>query len=140
MNNSTETEGFPSGIGALKKEILSALHCALPGTVEAFDPETQTAAVRPALKRRTGSGPGKDACALPLLRDVPVFMPVPFEANPGDACLLIFADCDIDAWLETGEAEIPRSGRQHSLSDAFVFIGFKPRFTSTPEAAADHSL
>ena len=43
MNNSTETEGFPSGIGALKKEILSALHCALPGTVEAFDPETQTA-------------------------------------------------------------------------------------------------
>ena len=81
MNNSTETEGFPSGIGALKKEILSALHCALPGTVEAFDPETQTAAVRPALKRRTGSGPGKDACALPLLRDVPVFMPVPFEVG-----------------------------------------------------------
>ncbi len=140
MNNSTETEGFPSGIGALKKEILSALHCALPGIVEAFDPETQTAAVRPALKRRTGSGPGKDACALPLLRDVPVFMPVPFEVNPGDACLLVFADCDIDAWLETGEAEIPRSGRQHSLSDAFAFIGFKPRFTSTPEAAADHSL
>ena len=39
MNNSTETEGFPSGIQALKTEILSSLHCALPGTVEAFDPE-----------------------------------------------------------------------------------------------------
>ena len=125
MNNSTETEGFPSGIGALKKEILSALHCALPGTVEAFDPETQTAAVRPALKQRTGSGPGKDACALPLLRDVPVFMPVPFEVNPGDACLLVFADCDIDAWFESGRAEVPLSGRQHSLSDAFAFVGFK---------------
>ncbi len=127
MNNSTETEGFPSGIRALKKEILSSLHCALPGIVEAFDPETRTAAVRPALKRHMGFGTAGEGCALPLLRDVPVFMPVPFEVNPGDACLLIFADCDIDAWLETGEAEIPRSGRQHSLSDAFAFVGFSHR-------------
>ncbi len=127
MNNSTETEGFPSGIRALKKEILSSLHCALPGIVEAFDPETRTAAVRPALKRRMGFGTAGEGCVLPLLRDVPVFMPVPFEVNPGDACLLIFADCDIDAWLETGEAEIPRSGRQHSLSDAFAFVGFSHR-------------
>ncbi len=127
MNNSTETEGFPSGIRALKKEILSSLHCALPGIVETFDPETRTAAVRPALKRRMGFGTAGEGCALPLLRDVPVFMPVPFEVNPGDACLLIFADCDIDAWLETGEAEIPRSGRQHSLSDAFAFVGFSHR-------------
>lgn len=126
MNNSTETEGFPSGIRALKKEILSSLHCALPGTVEAFDPDTRTAAVRPALKRRTGSGTDGNGCALPLLRDVPVFMPVPFEVNQGDGCLLVFADCDIDAWLETGEASVPCSGRQHSLSDAFAFVGFRP--------------
>ena len=124
MNNSTATEGFPSGIRALKTEILSALHCALPGIVETFDPETRRADVRPALKRRTGVGTGGEVCALPLLRDVPVFMPVPFEVNPGDACLLVFADCDIDAWLETGEAEVPRSGRQHSLSDACAFVGF----------------
>ena len=136
MNNSTETERFPSGIRALKTEILSSLHCALPGIVEAFDPETVTASVRPGLKKqRNGTG---EACAMPLLQDVPVFMPIPFEVNPGDACLLVFADCDIDAWFESGGAEVPRSGRQHSLSDAFAFIGFKPRFTSTPEAAANH--
>ena len=121
MNNSTETERFPSGIQALKAEILSSLHCALPGKVEAFDSETGTACVRPALKRSRRNG---EVCEMPLLRDVPVFMPVAFEVNPGDACLLVFADCDIDAWLETGEAEVPRSGRQHSLSDAFAFVGF----------------
>ena len=34
---------------------------------------------------------------------VPVFMPVPFEVHPGDACPAVFADIDIDAWFDTGE-------------------------------------
>ena len=42
----------PQEILALKQEISSALHCALPGTVESFDASTQTACVRPALKRK----------------------------------------------------------------------------------------
>ena len=61
--------------------------------------------------------------SLPLLYYVPVFKPVPFEVNPGDACLVIFADRDIDAWLEGGN-EKP-SGRMHSLSDGFAFVGWK---------------
>lgn len=107
----------PAEASALKKDIFSSLHCALPGIVESYDAESQTAAVRPAMK--ASSRP------FPLLRDVPVFMPVPFEVSPGDSCLLIFADRDIDAWLESGEPEEPASGRMHSLSDAFAFIGFR---------------
>ena len=103
---------------ALKQEIFESLHCALPGTVVSFDAETQTAVIQPAV--RTCSD-----VDLPLLRDVPVFMPVSFTVNPGDACLLIFADFDIDAWLAFGEAEEPVSGRMHALSDAFAFIGFR---------------
>lgn len=94
----------PAEAAALKREISAALHCALPGTVEAFDPENRTAAVRPALE------------GMPLLRDVPVFMPVPFPVNPGDGCLLVFADRD---------TEDPAGGRRHSLSDAFAFVGFR---------------
>ena len=56
---------------------------------------------------------------------VPVFMPVPFEVHPGDACLVVFADIDIDAWFDTGEASVPRSARRHSLSDGFAFVGWK---------------
>ena len=100
---------------ALKQDILSSLHCALPGTVVSFDAETQTAVIQPGVS------------GMPLLRDVPVFMPVSFEVNPGDSCLVLFADCDIDAWLETGEAEVPASGRMHSLSDGFAFVGFRTR-------------
>ena len=61
----------------------------------------------------------------PPLSGVPVFMPVPFEVTPGYACLVIFADVDIDAWLSSGEAEEPLSARRHSLSDGFAFVGFK---------------
>ena len=103
----------PAEAVALKKEILSSLHCALPGTVESFDADAGTAVIRPAVK------------GMPLLRDVPVFMPVPLDVFPGDLCLVIFADRDIDAWLESGEPEEPASGRMHSLSDAFAFVGFR---------------
>ena len=105
----------PQEIVALKKDILSSLHCAMPGNVESFDPNTQTAVVRPADPR------------MPVIRDVPVFMPVSFPVNTGDACLLVFADFDIDTWLASGETEEPASGRMHSLSDAFAFVGFKRR-------------
>ena len=107
----------PAEREALKQEIFASLHCALPGTVVSFDSEKQTAEVQPAV--RMGS------MLFPVLSDVPVFMPVPFEVNPGDACLVVFADVDIDAWLETGEAAVPGSARRHSLSDGFAFVGFR---------------
>ena len=109
----------PAERDALKQDILSSLHCALPGTVLSFDAESQTAEIQPAV--RIGS------MSFPILADVPVFMPVPFEINAGDACLVIFADINVDAWLESGEAEAPPSARKHSLSDGFAFVGFKTR-------------
>ena len=75
---------------ALKQEIFEGLHCALPGIVESFDADSQTAVIRPALKSRSG-------IELPLLRDVPVFMPLSFTVSAGDHCLVVFADADIDA-------------------------------------------
>ena len=102
---------------ALKQDFFSSLHCALPGTVVSFDAERQTAEIRPAVK--AGS------LTYPVLPDVPVFMPVPFEIYPGDACLVVFADIDIDAWFDTGVPQEPRSARKHSLSDGFAFVGFK---------------
>ena len=107
----------PAEREALKQDFFSSLHCALPGKVLSFDAEKQTAEIQPAVK----TGP----LAYPVLADVPVFMPVPFEVHPGDACLVIFADIDIDAWFDTGEAEKPRSARKHSLSDGFAFVGWR---------------
>ena len=107
----------PEAREALKQELFSSLHCALPGTVVSFDAVKQTAEIQPAMK--LGS------MLFPVLPDVPVFMPVPFEVQPGDACLVVFADFDIDAWLESGDPREPKSARKHALSDGFAFVGFK---------------
>ena len=106
---------------ALKREIFASLHCALPGIVVSFDAERQTAEIRPAVKH--------GSLVFPLLADVPVFMPVPFDVHSGDACLVVFADINADAFLESGEAAEPPSARKHSLSDGFAFVGFKTGHT-----------
>ena len=103
----------PAEIRALKKEILSSLHCALPGIVESFDDSSGTASVRLALS------------GMPVLRDVPVF--VCNGVSAGDACLVVFADCDVDAWFDGDDSVDPMSGRMHSLSDAFTFVGWRRR-------------
>ncbi len=113
---------YPEEREALKQDFFSSLHCALPGIVISFDSEKQTAEIQPAVK--TGS------MNYPVLSDVPVFMPVPFEVHSGDACLVIFSDVDIDAWFASGEPEQPRSTRKHALSDGFAFVGFKTGVSS----------
>ena len=113
----------PAELMALKEEIMSSLHCAMPGTVESFDVQTQTASVRPAARRK--------GIPLPLLRDVPVFFPgtrdsaLTFPVLPGEECLLVFADFCLDGWMETGTPAVPASPRSHDWSDAFALVGFR---------------
>ena len=43
---------------AMKRDIFESLHCALPGTVVSFDADSQTAVIRPAVKRKVEQGDG----------------------------------------------------------------------------------
>ena len=79
-------------IEAVKEDILSSFHCALPGIVEAFRPETRTADIRPAVR-------GRHKEALPLLQDVPVFLPAP--AN--------LPDCLVGRDFTAGAASLARA-------------------------------
>ena len=116
---------------AMKQEFFTSLHCALPGTIVSFDPAAQTAEIRPVVK--AGSR------LFPVLPDVPVFFPgsresaLTWPVSPGDECLVILADVDIDAWFDNGEPSAPRSARKHSLSDAFAFVGFRSRPNALPD-------
>lgn len=112
---------------ALKKEIFSSLHCALPGIIESYDSASQCANIRIAVKSKNGID-------YPVLQAVPVFMPVgsvggdnvEYMVSVDDWCLVIFSDVSLDRWLSTGEEAAPMSGRMHDLSDGFAFVGFKP--------------
>lgn len=109
-----------SDLEILKKEIASSIHCALPANVVSFDSLAHTVVVQPALKRLYKG----QEIQMPVLRDVPVFMPVQFNVSVGDPCLVIFADYNIDKWFGDRSVDLPPSLRNHSLSDGFAFVGF----------------
>ena len=113
-------EFLESALQSLKEEIFSSLHVAMPGIIQSYDPETQTATVQPALKRRNATG---KTVAAPILHDVPIFRcNSAADPAPGTHCLLIFADFCIDGCLETGEPTLPPSPRSHDLSDAIALV------------------
>ena len=128
---------------AFRRELLSACHSSMPGIVESFNPETQTACIRPAVRFRRG---GSEPVQLPLLRDVPVFFPgnrasaITFPVSPGDECLVIFSDICIDGWFDTGSDPLPPSSRQHDLSDAFAFVGFRSHPNALPDVPSSPSF
>ena len=63
---------------ALKRDILSSLHCALPGTVVSFDAESQTAVIQPAVKHRPMSS---RAQSRDLLRRFPFLSSMMFRSS-----------------------------------------------------------
>ena len=119
-----------SALHAFSDTLSRSLFCALPGIVHSFDRETQTVTIQPAVQDRLRDGTTVD---FPLLTDVPVFFPgtkssaITWVVEPGDECLVIFADRNIDPWFTTSTpapGEIPRT---HSLSDGFAFVGFRSK-------------
>ncbi len=131
-------------LDALRREIFSSLHVAMPGTVTAFDASDGTASVRPALRRRAHSdsepgplsgsisgiasgAPSGRILTAPILPRVPVLLPSSdYAPAPGDPCLLVFCDFCLDGFLDTGQPVLPPSPRSHDLSDAFALVGFCP--------------
>ena len=115
----------PELVFLLRREISSYINCCVPGIVTAFDADTQTVSVQPALMARFG----EEAVHLPLLQKVPVVFPsaggYSFLAVPqaGDECLVVFADGAIDRWMATGQESVPPAERQHDLSDGFAILG-----------------
>ena len=111
-------------LDALRREIFSTLHVAMPGTVIAYDASDGTVSIRPALRRCSSSG---QILPAPILPRVPVLLPSSdFTPAPGDPCLLVFCDFCLDGFLDTGQPVLPPSPRSHDLSDAFAIVGFCP--------------
>lgn len=109
-----------AALQALKEEIFSTLHVAMPGIVMAYDAAARTADIQPALVKKDSEG--NDVTA-PLLKAVPVFL-CGREADPeaGTRCLLIFLDFCVDGFIQNREACVPDSPRMHDLSDAVALV------------------
>lgn len=127
---SAQIGGDQQVLDSLSQKIFATLRVAMPGTIQSFDPNTVTCVVQLAINGIKHDSDGNVlSLALPLLVDVPVIFPrgggvtLTFPINPGDECLVIFADRCIDFWWQSGGVQEPVSARMHDLSDAFAIIG-----------------
>lgn len=134
------------------QDVFSSLRCHAVGVIVSFDAAAQTASVRIAAQAVVYNRPqGLNAplqstpavVEYPLLTDVPVFVPsggggrLTLPVAPGDTCLLLFNDRDMDAWFQSGASVPPNSGRMHSISDALAIVGFRSRANPVQDYSAD---
>jgi hypothetical protein len=111
----------------------------IPGIIQSFDPNRQTVTVQPSIMEIINVKGAESNVQLPLLTDVPIALPraggycLTLPITAGDECLVMLADCCIDAWWQSGGiGNIQMDLRRHDLSDGFALIGIwsQPRVIS----------
>lgn len=105
-----------SALGMVLDQRFSDVHTALPGRVEKYYPEDQTADVKPQVFSHGDP--------LPVLPRVPVAFArggagfLSFPLVPGDFVFLVFCETSIDQWRAKGADGNPGDERRHSLTGA----------------------
>lgn len=121
-------------LSLLKSEIFMTLNCHAIGTIQAFDPDTQTAQVTLNYKKTyTGPTPKSEPVAVdyPPLADCPVVVLAGGPASltmpiaVGDTCLVLFNDRAFDTWYSSGQVKQLPNNRMHSFSDAIALVGLR---------------
>lgn len=124
-------------LNAHRQEIFAGLNCQQVGEIVTFNDALQTATVKIGMNKQvvdyTKTPPAFIYLPYPLLTDCPVFMPaggtgrLTFPIKPGDPCLILFNDRDLDNWFSGGANTPPNSGRMHDLSDGLVLVGIRSK-------------
>lgn len=105
------------------------IRVAMPGIVQSWDADAQTVTVQVAIREKVANAGTETEMEIPLLVDVPVVMPraggysLVFAPAKGDECLVVFADCCIDSWWQSGGVQSQAESRRHDLSDGFAILG-----------------
>jgi hypothetical protein len=106
------------------------IHTAIPGHIVSYNPVTMTASVQIGIQAMHEQIDGTiQAVTIMPVADVPVHFPaggghtMTFPVRPGDECLVIFSERNIDNWFARGGVQQPGDYRMHDLNDCFVLVG-----------------
>jgi len=103
---------------------LLGVRTSVPGIIEAFDPATQLASVKPAITSVFIIDGEVKNVELPLLINVQVSFPKSggfvqtMPVKKGDECVIMVYDRDITRWYENGGVQPPNTLRTHDMSGA----------------------
>jgi hypothetical protein len=107
------------------------------GTIQSFDATKQTAQVSINYQKTFYTLDSQTQQYLPVLIPYPIIADAPvivlggsttdltFPIGPGDECLLLFNDRDIDNWFSGSTTAGVATPRLHSLSDAIALVGLR---------------
>ena len=116
-------------VRAAMEAMASRMRVAVPGVIQSFNPTAQTVTVQVAIRERVNLNGNLSWETIPLLVDVPIFMPraggftLTMPVTAGDECLVVFSDNCMDAWWQSGGVQNQVEKRRHDLSDGFAIVG-----------------
>lgn len=137
-NNFTPTDPTLKNLLDLHKEdVFKNLNCHHIGTIKIFNPLLQTAIAtinyqKTYYKLNTITNQYDPFYEnYPILMDCPVIClggglsSLTFPILPGDECLVLFNDRDIDNWFSGSSSNPVSTPRMHSLSDGIIIVGIR---------------
>lgn len=132
-NKSSTAPDLTQVLLALKRQVVKEVNCARVGVIQAWDAASNTVTVLIAQKQVTSTKPdGSTTIAdYPTLLHVPVAFQggggftATFPIRPGDECVVVFNDRELDNWQANGPGIVPTSQRIHDLSDGMAFVGIR---------------
>lgn len=139
--DATLSEAVRTGISAATEEMFVAR----PGKVVSYNPATNTATVKPMVKRALYGLDEEERSFedLPELPNVPVIFPrageyvLTLPVSAGDTVLLVFADVSMAEWRSSGELSEPVDARRHSIGWPVAIPGFFPDVTPMSPSPLD---
>lgn len=110
-----------------QKNTMASINCHQVGEIISFNAAEQTAEIQIKMTYKVND----KIVEYPLLLDCPCIVltggtgRITFPIEPGDSCLVLFNDRDIDNWYSSGQKMPARTDRNHSFSDAIALVGFR---------------
>jgi hypothetical protein len=142
MSQSGRTPRTAEVIQRILDDFSADLMTACPGVCESYDPGSQTAVIKPMIKRVGREGPDQERVVdeLPSLPAVPVawlraggyFLTFPLAA--GDSGLLVFAQRPMGSWRDSGQVSDPGDEGTHTIASAVFFPGLETVAKKLPGA------
>ncbi len=108
-----------------KRETFISMSCVHLGIIDTFNSAEQTATVKIAYNYYFNGV----ALSYPVLMDCPVVVlgdkskRIEVPISPGDECLVLFNDRDIDNFITSGQITTTATERMHAFTDGIVLVG-----------------
>lgn len=131
---------FVQQIENVVREATYDIHTALPGTIEAFDPASGMAVVKPQGTMNMKNG---KKLSYPAIVKVPVMFPrgqntvIAYPVNPGDGCMIIVSENDMKPWMSHGKET--DSDMKFDLTNAVCIPGLYGEGNETMQKAQEEN-